>query len=252
VPDRLRFVTQEVDIRLDAADLARAIVSEGGSGGLIVIDTLAHAMPNMDENAPADMSALVAACDELRRLTRCAVLLVHHSGKDASRGERGHSSLRGALDTSIEVVRESESGSARHWQVRKAKDGADGRKAHFELREVTFGTDDEGDELSSCVVVPVAESTTRKRPKPPTGANQKTALEVLGELLREAGERRPDGAPDALPINRPAVTFEAAVQAIGARLTVDDARRGERARAALGCLQANGNIRVEGGFVWIR
>jgi hypothetical protein len=247
VPERLRFVMQELDLRHDAHDLAEAIVAAGGVGGLVVIDTLARSMGAFDENSPEDMGALVEAASRLQQLTGGAVLLVHHSGKDASRGERGHSVLRGALDCSIEVVR---NGGAHLWRISKAKDGTDGGEAHFDLRTVPFDVDETGAEVSSCVVVPADASEAHQIRKLPTGANQIVALDVLGELLREAGERRPADAPDSLPVNRPAVTVDVAVRAIGARLPVDDTRRGERARDSLARLQVHGHIHIEGGFVW--
>lgn len=59
---------------------------------LIVIDTLSQCLIG-DENSPKDMTAFVRACNKLRHETGVSVLIVHHSGKDASKGPRGHSSL---------------------------------------------------------------------------------------------------------------------------------------------------------------
>jgi RecA-family ATPase len=52
-------------------------------------------MAGGNENAPDDMGALVRNIDRLRAETGAAVLLVHHTGKDTSRGARGHSLARG-------------------------------------------------------------------------------------------------------------------------------------------------------------
>lgn len=67
---------------------------------LIVVDTLARSMPGADENAPAPMSSAIEALDLLRRKTRAGVLALHHSPKDGGT-PRGHSSLLGAVQTSI-------------------------------------------------------------------------------------------------------------------------------------------------------
>ncbi|CAG9273335.1 Putative helicase [Paraburkholderia unamae] len=212
-PERLRFVAQELDLRSDVAELAEAIVVAGGARGLVVIDTLAHSMGAFDENAPADMTELVSRCGELQRLTGGAVLLVHHSGKDPTKGERGHSALRGALDASIEVVRD---GSARRWRVSKAKDGADGCEAHFALREQAFGTDDYGDELSSCVVVPAnASDTPPAVVRPPTTARQLVVYETVGALLKASRDFGKGGAP----VTKPCVRHEEAVEAVAPKLT---------------------------------
>ncbi len=49
------------------------------------------------------MGALVRCMDLIRQETGACVLFVHHSGKDAAKGARGHSLLRAAIDTEIEV-----------------------------------------------------------------------------------------------------------------------------------------------------
>jgi RecA-family ATPase len=47
------------------------------------------------------MGALVRSLDRLRDELHCHVCAVHHLGKDATRGSRGHSLLRCAADTEI-------------------------------------------------------------------------------------------------------------------------------------------------------
>lgn len=61
---------------------------------LVTIDTLARSMPGGDENASADMSALVAASDRVREASRATVNLVHHTPKEGST-PRGHSARGG-------------------------------------------------------------------------------------------------------------------------------------------------------------
>jgi hypothetical protein len=82
----------------DVAELIKA----GPRPRLIILDTLSRTMVG-DENSPSDMAAYVRGCDRLRAQTGAAVVVVHHEGKDASRGPMGHTKLRGALDTSIRV-----------------------------------------------------------------------------------------------------------------------------------------------------
>jgi hypothetical protein len=65
---------------------------------LIVIDTYARAFAG-EENSAKDTGDFIAFMDELRILTGATILLVHHSGKDIDRGERGSTALRGAVDT---------------------------------------------------------------------------------------------------------------------------------------------------------
>lgn len=73
---------------------------------LIFIDTLARSMDGGDENAAKDVNTVTAAADRIRQLHGAHVCIVHHSGKDGSRGARGSSALRGNVDTEIVVSKD--------------------------------------------------------------------------------------------------------------------------------------------------
>ena len=89
---------------------------------------------------------------ESRRLTRitlladalreaepgCAVLGVHHTGKDAARGTRGHSSLPAAVDWSLAVTAQDD--GAHLATVDKVRDGVGGDFG-FRLRVVELGSE---------------------------------------------------------------------------------------------------------------
>lgn len=70
---------------------------------LVVFDTVAHAMAGMNENAQEDASLFMDRCVQLARQVGCTVLIVHHAGKDVSRGSRGSSAFPAACDTILEV-----------------------------------------------------------------------------------------------------------------------------------------------------
>lgn len=131
----------------DTRDLVSAIEQSGAA--LIVIDTLAQVTPGGDENSAVDMGTALKACREIEQQTGASVLLVHHAGKDVSRGARGWSGLRAAVDYEIEVSRNGEQRAA---TVTKMKDGEDGQAFGFRLLPVVLGVDSDGDEITSCVV----------------------------------------------------------------------------------------------------
>jgi hypothetical protein len=116
---------------------------------VIVIDTLNRSIPGADESGSTDMSLILEACAVLSEGTQGLTIVLHHVGKDADRGPRGHSSLGPAVDASLLVVR---SGKGRFWEAKKVKDGQDGIRGAFELQTVVLGMDDDGDEVSSCTV----------------------------------------------------------------------------------------------------
>jgi putative DNA primase/helicase len=165
MPDALRFITQPFDLLSDdVGDLARAVIAGGGVGGMLILDTLNRAAPGADENSSVDMGNLIAAAKQLQSLIGGLVLLVHHTGKDTTKGLRGHSSLYAALDSAVEVVKTD---TRRVWSVAKSKDDVTGDAHPFKLEIVPVGIDDEGDEITSCVIAPDESAEALERVKRP-------------------------------------------------------------------------------------
>lgn len=247
LPAALRFVVaQPFDLLQpdDLAELAQAITTSCGSGAMVAIDTLNRASPGADENDSQDMGRIIAAAKRLQVLVAGLVLLVHHAGKDTTRGMRGHSSLLAAIDAAIEVNRQ---GATRDWRIAKAKDAADAEALGFELEAVTLGLDDDQLPITSCVVVP-AERTAQAPIRAPQGGNQRIVFDALVELIEREGST---SAPKAPP-GRRAVTVAKAIEVIRARLIdVEPRRQPERVRDALTRLQAAGHIRAEEGWIWL-
>ncbi len=73
----------------------------GQNPSLVVIDTLARNFGGGNENATQDMNLFITNLDRLKAEFGCTVLVVHHTGKDAAKKERGNTALRGASDTMI-------------------------------------------------------------------------------------------------------------------------------------------------------
>lgn len=149
IPSNFAFLTQPFNLVVEQD--VRNLAAVCPQGCVIFIDTLNRATPGFDENSGKDMGLFIAKADLLQRLTNGLVVLIAHTGKDAERGLRGHSSLFAALDGGI-VVKRSEYG--RSFSVGKAKDGEDGNEHEFRLEVVTVGTDEDGDNITSCVVIP--------------------------------------------------------------------------------------------------
>lgn len=77
--------------------------------GFIVVDTLARNFGAGDESKTPDMNLFVAGIDHMRTVTGSHVMVIHHTGKDEERGERGSYALRGAVDTSLKLSRDGKS-----------------------------------------------------------------------------------------------------------------------------------------------
>ncbi len=166
IPKEIEFIDQSVNLQdtKDLRDLVQAIKANQMDEGIVIIDTLNRAVPGMDENSSVDMGNAINACKLIQQGVGGLVLLVHHSGKDATKGMRGHSSLHAALDAAIEVKR---SGDDREWSVAKAKDGADGKAHPFMLEVLDMGEDEDGDAITSCVIRPSVGAGMKTKPLTP-------------------------------------------------------------------------------------
>ena len=162
---------------------------------LIVVDTLSRALCGGDENSSADMGALVRNVDAIRQETGAHVMLVHHAGKDLARGARGHSLLRAAIDTEIQVSR-SDSGAIVA-RVEKQRDLPCEGEFAFVLEPVTLGTDQRGNPVTSCVVRSTAAPRQGKR-KAGLSDMQVAFLDGLNDAIARTGfgaQPEPDMQP---------------------------------------------------------
>jgi RecA-family ATPase len=141
----LRVVSQTLNLRADGEPqaLTSEIREAAGAGlmpnevELVVLDTLNSMMNGGDENASEDMGDMIRAARRIMESLRCAAIFVHHSGKDASKGSRGHSSLKAALDVEIEVAGDAD----RIATVTKMRDGETGQQFAFRLESIDLGPD---------------------------------------------------------------------------------------------------------------
>ena len=241
LPGGLRMMLQPFKLTepQDVADLAAVVPA----GAVVMVDTLNRAAPTADENSSRDMGEILEAAKTLQAATGGLVVLVHHTGKNAAAGLRGHSSLFAAMDAAIEVSRD---GDRREWKVAKSKDGMDGEAHPFKLQVEALGVEQTGEAITSCVVMRDTAVNEVRGVKLPQGGNQRTVLEALRPMFK-AGTTGKPGAP---PL-RPCIELEAAVSAGAARLTCPTDRRVTRARDAIGGLVARGVLGCNEGRIWL-
>ena len=167
----------------DISDLVGAISAAGGAD-VIMVDTFAQVTPGANENAGEDMGRALRNARALSIATGALVVLVHHSGKDTSKGSRGWSGIRAAADAEIEIVRHDDS-PVREIYISKMKDGEDGLRWAFRLEVLDVGIDSDGDVITSCVAVeadlPPAEVKAKAVRK--MGRVESHVMEMLGEHI---------------------------------------------------------------------
>lgn len=247
-PDNVRFVFDP--FAFTAVNHSRKLgelITQCGGAGLVIIDTLNKSAPGTDENSSSDMGKILAGASELQEATGGMTLLVHHPGKDASRGLRGHSSLHAALDTVIEVVRDEE---LIRWKLVKCKDGEDGLTHVFNLSVVDIGSDKAGKAIKSCVVTEVEGGYVPRRIRRPKGANQQAILDAVRAILVpqriQCAFENPDwpnGSVEGMPLDDVVTRIKDTLE------TVSTKHRQLRTREALDSLIENDFLVVRDGLL---
>ena len=110
---------------------------------------------------------------------------------------RGHGSLKGGVDTVILV----EAGKTKRARITKQKDGEEGELLLFNLQPVDLGYDDDGDPVTSCVVVPTSVDTNPTvdpfaRAVAKLSATTRLIYDQLGETIQHNGFTIPPSIPD--------------------------------------------------------
>ena len=171
---------------------------------LVQIDTLARAFGGGNENDSQDMGAFIHNAGRLQRKLDCALMVLHHSGKDATKGLRGHSSLLGAVDTQLELqklvtddLKEGVAGQG-ILTISKQKDGQDNLKFGFEMVQININQGKESglglDENVSLAVREQQENinqqhkTKTKTPdRTASGPVQVVMMDALHKAIKEYG-----------------------------------------------------------------
>lgn len=196
------FLRKQINLRSSATDIKDLIqavddiqATHDINFELVVIDTLARAFGGGNENASEDMGAFITAAGAIQGRYNCALLVVHHAGKDATKGLRGHSSLLGAVDTELEIIR-IEDAPKGILHISKQKDGEDGQRYGFQMVTVELSTTLLGFEnVTSLAVQEDSDMDTNRGRKdatqPPNraglGTNNQNALRALHAAIKKFG-----------------------------------------------------------------
>jgi hypothetical protein len=221
----------------------RAIEAVAGMPiGIIAFDTLSRSMPGGDENAAKDITRVVAVADHIRDELNATTVFVHHTGKDDTRGARGHSSLYAAADTVISVI-------DRTATLEKSRDGLTGDRFSFDLEVINLGNDQDGDAITTCLVKPTNTVQRSKIDHPMSGV-AKVALQSLKECVAEHGEVMP--GTSSIPKGSKAVEIgqwrsQFALR-YGGETQETNKKAFQRGREAL---LKRGDIGISGTFCWL-
>jgi hypothetical protein len=214
--------------------------------GIVVLDTLNRSISG-SENDPSDMGQYVRAADLIRAEFNCVVIVIHHCGVEGAR-PRGHTSLTGAADAQLALKRDAADNVVA--TVEFMKDGPQGEEIVSALEQVTVGTDQDGDSITSCVIRP--SDTAPSKAKARVTGHAALALRVLQDSVIEAGEVPPVNSH--IPLNTRTISEKTWRANCYAGMTTDDTTQTARQRAfvrASNKLQELKLIGVWGDHVWL-
>jgi KaiC/GvpD/RAD55 family RecA-like ATPase len=247
----LAIVTRAVNLldmtEIDAlVDDIRALAAECHNlPTLLVFDTLARCMFGGDENSAQDVSAIVAAADRVREALRCAVALIHHVGKNGSKGMRGSSALFAACDNVLLVDDHCVT-------IKKSRDGIIGEQFPFEIDSVELGHDADREPVTAAVIR-ATDTPTRRVPARKLPPSARVALSALEETIADHGEFMP--ATSTIPKGVRAVKLEDWRRQFALRYGGDDRDKSSVDRAfrrAKEVLLAEGAVTISNPYIWLR
>jgi hypothetical protein len=245
------LIGTRLDLVKDREALAASIRAEvGETVAVIVVDTLNRSFVG-SESDDRDMGLYIAAADALRESFSCAVVVIHHCGIEGTR-PRGHTSLTGAVDAQI-AVKKLPSGNV-SMTVEHMKDGPGGEEIISHLEVVDVGKDEDGETVTSCVVMPVeSDGSATSKPRRKLSPGAQSALDTLNHCVAKDGKAGP--ASDNIPRAAIGVTKDAWKTMLEKRglVTARDAAKGngrEQFRRFIVTLTDAGLIGVYDDFVW--
>jgi len=215
---------------------------------ILVIDTLAMANKNLgDENTSTVMAKVV---EKLQRINffGITVILVHHSGKDRTKGMRGHNSLEAGVDNIFEVSKKKETVSIKqtHW-----RNGESGKTIELNLTKTDLPVMEFRKKVLVSMPVLNFKDLSLKAPKNFSRA-ELIVLKAITTLL----ETNPFDPPPniEIPLNVKAALLEdvyKATKAAGISPNGKSPRASKIATVrALENLSEKGLIEYKDGFIW--
>ena len=200
-----------IDVPIDLVKDHKTLIADiretaGVVPAAVVIDTLNRSL-NGSESDDEDMADYIRAADAIRIAFNCVTPIVHHCGTAGTR-PRGHTSLSGACDAQISVARDDTNDSITT-TVEYMKDGEAAAVATSELKVIDLGPDDDGNKMTSCVIVPLvgaAAGASTNKPGKKLTPLQIAALRALTDCLADLGKVPP--ASNHIPSAVPCVTLD--------------------------------------------
>jgi hypothetical protein len=168
---------------------------------LLVVDTFSAAIPGADENQAKDITPVLQRCQRIATKCQISVLLVHHMNAGGEK-VRGSTAIQANLDSVLLCTKtdrvHSNGRKVREITMKKAKDENDEMSPfRFVLPSVVIGTDEDGDPVTSCVVISTAAYGAEQAEEKPTGFKvndtEREWLQAFDQAIERIGVMPPAG-----------------------------------------------------------
>jgi len=241
------------DRKNDPDELIRQLRDQGPIA-MIVFDTMSATMGGASDTSQAATQQYFNTCERIGKALGCAVMVVHHSGKDETKGPRGSSAILGAVDTELLVT------DCCVKSLKQRNTDSSSFRLNFAFERVIIGTDEDGNPITS--QVPVRIEAPSAEPERTLPKSQEVVMRELFRLSDEEGmspkaAAMATGAPlftDMDPDTR-IVRLERLVATPRLREMKTSTRNGVIQSLAkqgrIGILRTNVNGQRSAGFVWL-
>lgn len=144
------FVAEGPIDLLDTASIAQTIkylknLDTSEKLRVVVFDTFSLSIPDADENSATTMSQAISNAKRIALDLNVCVILIHHEGKDDSRGPRGSTAIKGGVDAELKLERSDE---VVQLVGTKMRDGLLNERMDFRIDGLDLGVDDDGDRVT--------------------------------------------------------------------------------------------------------
>lgn len=183
-PDMLRVIPVAVDLTVDAWKVAEKVEDAGIVPAIVVIDTFSQTFSG-EENSANEVAAYFREIgNHLRALWKCTVLVLHHSGHNATERPRGSTAMQANTSFLLGAFRDEKEMQATLTCVHM-KDGRTFDDVNFYLTSVGLGVDSDGDQVTQLAAAHIrdgAEAVDIVRHEAQRGRGGRNAL--LLDLLQ--------------------------------------------------------------------
>jgi hypothetical protein len=150
----------ETSIVVEILKLERLILRSQQNGEtirLVVLDNLIAMVGGGDVNTSKDTRPIFKALDDLAHKLKICIAVIHHENRSGSTA--GSFAIRASVDVMLHITEDKKTG-VRTVSGDKARDDPKSQNMQFRLKSVKVGINKWGNDVSSCVVVPVLSGET--------------------------------------------------------------------------------------------